>query len=238
VLPVAVLVGGLGTRLRGVTGDSLPKALVPVNGRPFIDLKLAQLRDQGAERVVMLTGYGGEAIRQHLGDAAFGLSITYVDEGATLLGTGGAVFRGLPRLGDAFWVTYGDTLLSVDVPAAEASFLAGDALGLMTVYRNENRLEPSNARVQDGVVVAYGKNPRPPGARHIDYGMLAFRRDAFAGRVESEAFDLADLLHSLVTRDQLVAFEVTERFHDIGTPAALRETERFVARFADPSGDG
>jgi NDP-sugar pyrophosphorylase family protein len=238
VLPVAVLVGGLGSRLREVTGDSLPKALVPVNGRPFIDLKLAQLREQGAERVVMLIGYGGEAIRRHLGRAALGLSITYLDEGATLLGTGGAVLRALPRLGEAFWVTYGDTLLSVDVPTAEASFLAGDALGLMTVYRNENRLEPSNTRVQDSLVVAYGKHPRPPGARHIDYGMLAFRRETFAGRVDGEAFDLADVLQSLVARGQLVAFEVAERFHDIGTPAALRETERFVARFADPSGDG
>lgn len=236
MLPVAVLVGGLGTRLRDVTGESLPKALVPVGGRPFVDLKLEQLRQQGAERVVMLIGHGGEAIRRHVGDAAFGLSITYLNEGARLLGTGGAVFRALPGLGDAFWVTYGDTLLSVDVPTAEASFLESDALGLMTVYRNEDRLEPSNARIRDGIVVAYGKDPRPGGARYIDYGMLAFRRDAFAGRVEGEEFDLTDVLQSLVGRNQLVAFEATERFYDIGTPDALRETERFVARFVD-SGD-
>jgi NDP-sugar pyrophosphorylase family protein len=229
VLTVAVLAGGLGTRLRPVTGDALPKALVPVAGRPFVEWKLLELREQGAGRVVMLVGHGADLIREHVGDgSALGLSVTYVDDGSAPLGTGGAVVRALPALGDAFWVAYGDTLLTVDVATAEHQFAASGSLALMTVLHNRDQLEPSNARVEGTSVVAYAKDPRPHGAQHIDYGMLLFRREAFAPREEGAPFDLGDVLQDLATAGSLDAFEVHERFHDIGTVASLRETEAYV----------
>src|SRR5712692_2156565 len=119
MLPVAVLAGGLGNRLHAVTGDALPKALVPVLGRPFIDWKLEGLAAAGTHRVVLLVGHHGGQIRAHVGDGRrYGLSVEYVEDGPVLLGTGGAVARALPSLADAFWVTYGDTLLEFDVAAA------------------------------------------------------------------------------------------------------------------------
>jgi NDP-sugar pyrophosphorylase family protein len=229
VLPVAVLAGGLGTRLRLVTGETLPKALVPVAGRPFIDHKLEELHGRGAGEVVLLVGHGGDALRTHVGDgAAFGLRVTYLEDGPTLLGTGGALLRALPMLGDTFWTTYGDTLLSVDTASAEAQFAASDACALMTVLHNRDRWQPSNTRVEGARVVAYSKDPRPEAAEHIDYGMLLFRADAFAGCGPGDAFDLAETLGALVSRSSLDAFEVAERFHDIGTVEALRDTEEWV----------
>jgi MurNAc alpha-1-phosphate uridylyltransferase len=229
VLPVAVLAGGLGTRLRLVTGETLPKALVPVAGRPFIDRKLDELRGRGANEVVLLVGHGGDALRTHVGDGeAFGLQVTYLEDGPTLLGTGGALLRARPMLGDTFWTTYGDTLLSVDTASAEAQFAASDALGLMTVLHNRDRWEPSNTRVEGSRVVAYSKQPRPAAAEHIDYGMLLFRAAALSGFGPGDAFDLGEALGALVTQQRLDAFEVTERFHDIGTVEALRETEDWV----------
>jgi len=230
LLPVAVLAGGLGIRLRTVTGDDLPKALLPVAGRPFIDHKLLELRDEGAHSVLLLVGHGGGAIREHVDDGArFGLDVTYLDDGPVLLGTGGALARATPLLGDEFWVTYGDTLLEVDTAAAEASLERDDAVCLMTVLHNRDRWEPSNARVDGARVAAYGKNPRPPGAEHIDYGMLLFRSAAFAGFARDEPLDLALVLQGLVATSRLAAFTVTTRFHDIGTPDALRDTEAWLS---------
>jgi NDP-sugar pyrophosphorylase family protein len=224
-----VLAGGLGTRLRLVTGETLPKALVPVAGRPFIDRKLEELHGRGAEEVVLLVGHGGDALRTHVGDGAtFGLHVTYLEDGQTLLGTGGALLRARPMLGDTFWTTYGDTLLTVDTASAEAQFAASDALGLMTVLHNRDRWEPSNARIEGSRVVAYSKDPRPAGAEHIDYGMLLFRAAALSGFGPGDAFDLGEALGVLVADKRLDAFEVTERFHDIGTVEALRETEEWV----------
>jgi NDP-sugar pyrophosphorylase family protein len=231
MLPVAVLAGGLGTRLRSVTGDALPKVLVPVDGRPFVDYKLTGLAQAGVERVVMLVGHHGDAVRDHVGDGArFGLTVEWVEDGPIPLGTGGALAAARDRLGDACWITYGDTLLDVDLAAAETTFAASGCAALMTVLHNRDRYEPSNVVARDGLVVAYGKAPRPAGAEHIDYGMLAMRSDALVRRPGSAGeFDVGVVLAELIERRDLAAFEVTERFHDIGTPEALAETTAFLA---------
>jgi NDP-sugar pyrophosphorylase family protein len=229
MLAVAVLAGGLGTRLRAVTGDALPKAMTPVLGRPFIDYKLAGLAAAGVERVVLLVGHGSGQVRRTIGTGdRFGLHVSYAEDGPTLRGTGGAVRHALNQLTDPFWVTYGDTLLQVPMRDAERAFVASGLSALMTVFHNRDRYEPSNVRVERGFVAEYGKDPRPRRATHIDYGMLAFRHDAFVDWPDEHAFDLGSVITGLVHRRSVLAFEVTERFHDIGTIDALRETEMFL----------
>lgn len=230
MLPVVVLAGGLGTRLRDITGDDLPKALVPVDGRPFIDYKLTGLAHHGVTDVLLLVGSHGEQLREHVGDGSrYGTRVRAIDDGPNLRGTGGAIRSALPELPDAFWITYADTYLEVDVAGAEQRFRDADALGLMTVLHNRDRWEPSNAVVEDGFVVAYGKMPEGR-AEHIDYGMVALRRDAFRDAPRDAAFDLGVIFNELAAAHQLIAFEVTQRFHDIGTPAALTETEEFFRK--------
>jgi NDP-sugar pyrophosphorylase family protein len=229
VLPVAVLAGGLGTRLREITGADLPKAMVPVLGRPFVDHKLESLAAAGTTQVVLLLGHGGEAVREHVGEGGqFGLSVRYMDDGGTLRGTGGALVHALPVLGDVFWVTYGDTLLSFDVVAAEQRFAGSPRCCLMTVLHNRDAGEPSNTRVEGHHVEAYGKHPRPAGAQHIDYGMLVLARDALTPWLDYDDLDLADVLHSLARGGEVDAFEVTEPYFDIGTVDALRATEEHL----------
>ena len=125
-LPVAILAGGLATRLRPVT-ETIPKSLVEVAGRPFAEHQLDWLRRQGIERVVFCVAYRGEMIREALGDGRrWDLSIDYVFDGQPLLGTGGALKRALPALGDAFFVLYGDSLLTCDLaPLSGPSWRAG-----------------------------------------------------------------------------------------------------------------
>jgi NDP-sugar pyrophosphorylase family protein len=229
LLTVAVLAGGLGTRLRAITGDLVPKVMAPVLGRPFIDYKLESLAADGAERVLLLIGHQADQIRTSVGSGdRFGLHVSYVDDGPTLRGTGGALRHALDELGDAFWVTYGDTLLDVTVPEAEETFAASGLSSLMTVLHNRDRYEPSNVRVEHGRVVEYRKQPSPSRAEHIDYGMLAFRREAFEAWDDGAGFDLGAVLEACIARDSMLAFEVTERFHDIGTVEALQETEAFL----------
>jgi NDP-sugar pyrophosphorylase family protein len=233
MLPVAVLAGGLGTRLRDVTGDLAPKVLVPVRGRPFLDYKLEGLASAGLTDVVLLVGHHGERIRSHVGDGrSFGLRVTCLDDGLELRGTGGALLQALPRLGEQFWVTYGDTLVQFDVAQAEAAFHRGRRRCLMTVLPARSvgePPEPSNARVEGDLVVEYAKDPRPEGADHVDYGMLALHRDTLTEQPSTRGFDLADLLTRLARARDVTAFEVSERFHDVGTPEALAETEKWLA---------
>src|SRR3984957_10517772 len=149
-IPVALLAGGLATRLRPVT-QTIPKALAPVAGKPFIDHQLDLLRRNGIREVAMCLGYLGELVQEHVGDGtSHGMNVRYSFDGEKLLGTGGALRRALPLLGEVFWVLYGDSYLDFDYRAALDDFLGRDALGLMTVLRNDNQWDRSNVVFRDG----------------------------------------------------------------------------------------
>jgi len=227
VLPVAILCGGKGTRIAAIAGDA-PKALVPVAGTPFLAHQLRWLRDAGATDVVLLTGYRGDRIRAFAGDGgAFGVRVAYSDDGEQPRGTGGAVVRALPLLGDAFLTVYGDALLTAD-PACVARALVKPYDGVMTVFPNADRWLPSNVRVDGERVAAYDKDAPRGTMTHIDYGINAFRASAFAGAPAERAFDVADVHRALIARGALRAVPVAERWYEIGTPEGLNDTEGFL----------
>ena len=155
MLPVAILAGGLATRIRPFT-ESIPKALIAIHGEPFLAHQLRMLRLRGVTRVVLCVGYRGEQIQQFAGDGAqFGLEVDYSFDGPALLGTAGAIRRALPQLGDAFFVLYGDSYLPCDYQRVEEAFLASAKSGLMTVYRNEGSFDTSNVEFSGGWILSY-----------------------------------------------------------------------------------
>jgi NDP-sugar pyrophosphorylase family protein len=229
-VPLALLAGGAGTRVQSIS-RSVPKALFEVGGRPFIAHQLELLRRHGIRRVVICSGYLGEQIEAYVGNGkAFGLDVSYSRDGEVLLGTAGALKRAEPLLGSLFWVMYGDTYLDVSFAEVLAAFRTSTALGLMTVFKNDNRLDRSNVAYREGVLLAYDKR-RPAGdMTHIDYGLSLLRHEALQGVPPGAHADLGDLYHELVARGAMEAFEVHRRFYEIGAPEGLAETRRFLAR--------
>jgi NDP-sugar pyrophosphorylase family protein len=224
-VPVAILAGGLATRLRPLT-ERVPKVLIPVAGKPFLAHQLELLRRQGIRRVVLCLGHLGEMVTREFGNGSdWGMELDYSFDGPVLLGTGGALRQALPKLGDAFFVLYGDSYLTVPFqPIAECFALSGKR-GLMTVYRNEGLYDTSNVVFRDGQIQVYDKKARLPEMRHIDYGLSLFRASVFAERPAGYAFDLAAVMQQLVAEHDLAGYEVGERFYEIGSPAGLAELE-------------
>jgi D-sedoheptulose 7-phosphate isomerase len=228
MLPVAILAGGLATRLRPLT-ETIPKSLIEINGEPFLWHQLRLLRGQGVERVVLCAGYLGERIRESAGNgSAFGLQIEYSFDGPVLLGTAGALKQALPLLGERFFVLYGDSYLPCDWAAAERAFLASGKPALMTVYPNEGQWDTSNIEFRDRRIVAYDKSARTPRMRHIDYGLGAFHKNAFDLVPLGERFDLATLYQQLLAAGDLAGFEVPCRFYEIGSFAGLTELAAYL----------
>jgi NDP-sugar pyrophosphorylase family protein len=227
-MQAVVLAGGLGTRLRPLT-ETLPKALVPVAGRPFIEYQIDQFRRHGVTDLIICVGHLGYLIEEHLGDGRrFDISIRYGYERDGLLGTAGAVKNVEPLLEDAFFVQYGDSYLLVDYRVVMAYFRRHDAPGLMVVYRNDDRWDRSNVVVADGRVRAYDKTQRSPGMAYIDFGVSVFRRDAFAGIPPGVAADLSAVYQTLIAEGRLLAYEASHRFYEVGSPQGLREFESLV----------
>ncbi|HTS65657.1 MAG TPA: nucleotidyltransferase family protein [Candidatus Acidoferrales bacterium] len=230
MLPVAILAGGLATRLRPIT-ETIPKALVEVAGEPFLAHQLRLLARAGYRKVVLCVGYRAEQIREFAGDgAAFGVKIQYSADGPRLLGTAGAIRRALPLLGEGFAVVYGDSYLTCDYAAAERVFLDSGKLGLMTVHRNDGRWDASNVEFTGGRIVAYDKVNRTPAMRHIDYGLGMFRSTAFDDVPGDRPSDLATLYRELLRRDQLAAWESPHRFYEIGSAEGIRDLSEFLSR--------
>jgi len=227
-LPVAVLAGGLATRLRPITAK-IPKLLVEVAGEPFFSHQLRLLQRAGLTRVVLCVGHLGEQIVARYGDGtSWGMQLDYSFDGEKLLGTGGALIRALPKLGDAFYVLYGDSYLPIDYQAVGRAFLASGKLGLMTVFENREAYDASNVWFEDGRIRLYSKKEKPPQMRHIDYGLGVFRAAAFVACPHDAIVDLAAVQTDLCSRGELAGYEVPERFYEIGSPAGLNELDQML----------
>lgn len=227
-LPVAILAGGMATRLGALT-QRVPKSLLDVGGRPFLAWQLDLLRANGVRRVVLCVGHLGEMIRRRFGDGGHhGLAIEYSPDGPTLLGTGGALRNALPLLGRAFFVLYGDSYLPVDMPAVQAAFEVSGKPALMTVYANRGKYDRSNVRFERGRLLAYDKASPSRAMKHIDYGLSALSAATFEAFPPGRRFDLATLLAGLAAKGELAGHLVRERFYEIGSPGGLEEFRRLV----------
>lgn len=231
MLPVLILAGGLATRMRPIT-ERIPKALIEIAGRPFITYQLEYLRDQGVKQVVLSVGYLGEMIETLVGDGSrIGIDVRYSYDGAKLLGTGGAIKKALPLLGEEFFVLYGDSYLPINFLDVFYAFRASKKLALMTVLRNDNQWDVSNVVYEGGLLIEYDKKMSSVAMHYIDYGLGILSRSIFDSYPMDFAFDVADLYHDLSVDGKLAGYEVFERFYEIGSISGLEEAEIYISNF-------
>lgn len=227
IFPVVILAGGLATRLHPVT-EAIPKALVDVVGRPFIERQLDFLRAQGVKDVLLCVGHLGEMIQLRLGAGQDrGLTVRYSFDGEKLLGTGGAIKKALPLLGNDFFVLYGDSYLPINFSMVQKSYELENRLALMTVLRNQDQWDKSNVLFIDGKLIEYNKLSPRAEMTYVDYGLGVFSAKVFKEYPADSFFDLADVYQNLARQNELIGFEVYERFYEIGSHQGLRETEEY-----------
>lgn len=229
-LPVAILAGGLATRLRPMT-EQIPKALIEVAGKPFIEHQLELLKSHRITRAVICLGYLGEKVESLIGNGhRFGMKIDYVYDGPILLGTGGSLINALPHLGESFYVLYGDTFLDCDYEAIEKTFLKSGKSGLMTVFQNRNQWDRSNVHFKNGEILCYDKEKKLSEMEHIDYGLGILKAKAIEQYPRNQVIDLAAIYQALLSKGDLAGYEVDKRFYEIGSPSGLAETQIFLSK--------
>lgn len=234
-VPVAILAGGLATRMRPIT-ETIPKVLIRVAGKFFLEHQLALLRQQGIRRVVLCLGHLGDSVRELFGDGHnHGIALEYSFDGPKLLGTGGALRAALPMLGEQFFVLYGDSYLDLAYQPVADAFERSGKSGLMTVYKNCGRYGESNVTFVNEEITLHDKSRRLPEMQHIDYGLSLFRSQVFMDWPEQEAFDLSALMQRLILDKQMAGYEVPTRFYEIGSPAGLEELEKHLESPSPPS---
>jgi len=227
---VAILAGGLATRLRPIT-ETIPKSLIEVAGKPFIHHQLDHLHRQGISKVVLCVGYLGEMIQEVVGNGSrWNIKVSYSLDGPSLLGTGGALRRALPLLGEHFFILYGDSYLPVEFSQVERAFVTSNKRGLMTVLRNQNQWDKSNVEFDSGRIIEYNKTVIRPEMHYIDYGLGLLKSAALLAYPASHYFDLAKVYNELSISGELAGYEVFERFYEIGSHKGIAETQEYLLK--------
>ena len=226
VKQIVVIAGGLATRLYPIT-HSIPKSMVPILGKPFIDYQLELFKQNGIEDVVMCVGHLHEQIKNHIGDGSkYGLKIHYSVE-TEKLDTGGSIRQALHLLQENFFTIYGDSFLLENYQEFADEWIQSGLGGAMAVWRNENQIEPSRIRVSNNLVDQYRKDPPPENAQHGEFGINLFKKEVLNQHAPG-CFPISNFFDQLTAQNQLFAWETKQRFFEIGCPEGIADTERVV----------
>lgn len=228
-MQIVVLAGGLATRLYPVT-KNIPKSLIPVLDKPFVDYQLKLFKKNGITDVVFCIGHFGEQIKKHVGNGSrYGLKVKYSPE-TERLDTGGALYNARIFLNDKFFTIYGDSYLDIDYRTVMRSYKSSGKLGLMTVWHNKNKIEPSRIVVKNKLVKDYRKEPPPPGAQYAEYGLNIFSKKIFEFfEPKIKSFPISEYFKALFDKDELAAFPINERFYEVGNLIGIRDLENHLS---------
>lgn len=229
-MQMVILAGGLATRMRPLT-LKLPKSMLQIKGRPFLEYQLELLKEYEIKDILLCAGYKGELIKDHFGDGRkFGVNLSYSFDGDKLLGTAGALKKAYKLLNENFFLMYGDSYLPYDYQEIERHFKDSVKLSLMVAYRNQNRFDKSNLLIQDGMIKLYDKTLQGENLEYIDAGLSILKKEVLNLVPEEESYDLEELYRTLISEEEMSAFEVKQRFYQIGSFEGLEEFKNLVEK--------
>jgi len=224
---MVILCGGLATRLGDISKET-PKSMIKIDGKPFLEHQIDFLKNSSIKDIILCVGHLSEKIEDYFGNGKdFGVKITYSHDGDKPLGPIGAVKNAEPLLEDTFFIMYGDSYLTADLQKAYSFFKQNNKLGLMVVYKNNNRYDKSNIVTKDNMVLSYGEND----ATYIDYGTSILRKKTLEFIPKNTFFTTGDLFTKLIEEKELLSYEVKERFYHIGNPEALKEFRKYISHY-------
>ena len=229
---VAILAGGMGTRLRERSGD-LPKPMVPVLGKPVLHHQIELCCKHGFTDIALLVQHRHEKISEYFGDgSAFGVKLSYAIEKEPR-GTSGALRDALPILADRFLLLYGDTFMDVDLRKLWNAHVATGAVGTLFVHPNDH---PQDSDLVDigaqGSVRAILPYPHPEGwevRNLVNAALYVLDRTGLEEVTPAEGKeDIAKHMFPRMLKlgRRLHGYQTPEYIKDMGTPERLDKVER------------
>jgi NDP-sugar pyrophosphorylase family protein len=225
IYPVVILAGGIGSRLGALTKKT-PKALIELNGKPFIHYQLKLLSKQGIKEVILCIGYLGSKIKKFVGNGKeFNIDVKYSYE-RKLLGTGGAVRNAFHLIKKNFFIMYGDTYLPINFMNIQNKYEKLKSNALITIYKNHNNLDKSNVFF-NGKSVIYNKKINLKKMKYIEYGLSVFNKAIFEN-FKKKKFDLSEVFYFLSKQKLLNYYIVKKRFYEIGSISGLKDSKKYL----------
>jgi NDP-sugar pyrophosphorylase family protein len=230
-LQAVIMAGGLGTRLRPLTED-LPKPMLPLGGKPLMELVIEQLRQVGIRRVNVTTHYKPEKISDHFGDgSAYGVELKYVNEDKPL-GTGGALGL-IDKPTEPMLVINGDILTHVDLRAMLAYHQEHHAVMTVAVRHYDIKVPYGVIECEGSRVCALKEKPQIQ--LMVNAGVYLLEPKVYEFIPNGEQFNMTDLIQRLLDSDHVVAsFPIIEYWLDIGQFADYEQAQKDMHKRENP----
>ena len=226
--PVAIIAGGKATRLYPVTHD-IPKSMIKISSKPFIHWQLKMLSQSGIKEVILCLGVNSQLIIDYVGDGSqYDLEVKYSVDGDAPLGTGGAIVKALPFLGKDFGVVYGDSYLPINYEEIMLHYKSQKCLALMTILENSNKYDKSNVEYKNQKIIQYSKKNQNSKMNHIDFGFSIFNKKIFDKAPMGVTIDLQEIIGNVVKSGELLGYEVTQRFYEIGSFKGIEDFKKYM----------
>lgn len=231
---MVILAGGMATRLYPVT-KTIPKAMLDINGEPFIAHQLRLIKKKGISDVLICAGYLGEQIKDYVKEGqTFNLNVQYSFDGEKLLGTAGALRKAVHYLADDFYIMYGDSYLDVDYEDIYRVYGESNKDGIMTIIENRNMWDKSNVLYEEGKIVLYDKKQHNDKMHFVDYGLSILKNEEIRKLPENDISDLSEVFKKMVQEQRMAAYIETKRFYEIGSVAGIEETKQYIKTGGNP----
>ena len=219
-----ILCGGKGTRVSKFTKKQ-PKCLIDINGKPFLYYQLKYLKENNIKNLILSTGYKSSQIKEYIKNNIDFINVKVVDDGQSLLGTGGAIIKSIEILKNFFYVIYGDSYLNFKLNNLSANH---QKTSLMAIYKNKNKYDNSNVKKLKSNYIIYDKSSKKKEYQYIDYGVSYLDKKIFKGIKKKVKFDLSYLLEKISKNKQLRGYTVKKRFYEIGSYNGIKQFKKYI----------
>jgi len=228
VKQAVILAGGKGTRLLPLT-ENLPKPMIKMHGKPFLEYLINMLKEQGIEEVVLLLGYKAEHIRAYFGDGkGFGIRITY-SIGSVETETGKRIKDAEELIQDCFLLLYCDNYWPLNLRKLESFANAKKTLMSVTVYSNKDSITKNNTLVEDGMVKVYDKTRMIRGLNGVEIGYFIVQKKVLDLLPEENVSFEKTVFPKLIKERQLAGYLTDQRYYSIGNIDRLDTTKAFLS---------
>ena len=227
-ITLVILAGGLATRIRPITNNKA-KALIEINGKPFIYWQLKYYIKQGVKNFVFLLGFKGEEIEGYIKkNNYFNVNISFYYDGNQLRGTGGSILQSINKFPENFFVLYGDTLLQIDLNDMYNFYDKNNHQITMSIYKNKSMYDKSNVQKLSHNKITYNKDNLQNDMSYIDYGISILNKKIFISNTDKTLTDLSSFYKGISSKNKLFGYEVFKRFYEIGSFEGIKQTQSFV----------
>ncbi len=228
VKQAVILAGGIGTRLRPLT-DNLPKPMIPINRKPFLEHLIELLKENGIKEVILLLGYLPDKIRKYFGNGSnFGIKIKY-SIGDISFETGKRIKNAEKLLDNNFLLMYCDNYWLLNLKELVKYHNNHNVLVTVTIYINKDNFTKSNMKVDDqGYVILYDKSRKEKNLSGVDIGFFIINKKVLELMPDINISFEKEILPKLIKEKQIAGYLTDHKYYSIGNLERLSITEKYL----------